>query len=120
MESSDYTSLTSNQKDIVNSVIEYIKVNYNIHIRMEDISQKLFFNKSYIGKIFKQETGMPVSEFIREIRINEICRQLSESDKKISDIAISCGYSDMKTFYSAFTNRTGLTPKEYRDKQHQA
>lgn len=120
IESNESTMLSTSQNDIVNSVIEYIQTNYNINIRMEDISEKLFFNKNYIGKIFKRETGMPVSEFIREIRLNEISRQLAESDKKISDIAISCGYHDMKSFYSAFKKRTGLTPKEYRDKQRRA
>lgn len=120
LESTESTILTTSQKDIVNSVIEYIKVNYDINIRMEDISEKLFFNKNYIGKIFKRETGMPVSEFVREIRLNEISRQLAETDKKVSDIAISCGYHDMKSFYTAFKKRTGLTPKEYRDKQRRA
>lgn len=120
IESSETTKLSGSQKDIVNSVIDYIRVNYNINIKMEDISQKLFFNKNYIGKLFKQETGMPVSEFIREIRINETCRQLAETDNKISDIAISCGYNDMKSFYSAFKKHTGLTPKEYRNRQRRA
>ena len=120
LESNESTLLTNSQKDTVNSVIEYIKVNYNINIKMEDISEKMFFNKNYIGKIFKRETGMSISEFVREIRLNEISRQLSESDKKIADIAISCGYHDMKSFYTAFKKRTGLTPKEYRDKQRRA
>lgn len=120
IESSETTKLSGSQKEIVNSVIDYIKVNYNINIRMEDISQKMFFNKNYIGKIFKQETGMPVSEFIREIRMNEICRQLVDTNNKVSDIASSCGYNDTKTFYTAFKKHTGLTPKEYRDKQRRA
>lgn len=120
MESSETTKLSGSQKDIVNSVIDYIKVNYNINIKMEDISQKLFFNKNYIGKIFKQETGMPVSEFLREIRINEICRQLIDTDSKVCDIAARCGYNDMKSFYSAFKKHTGLTPKEYRNRQRRA
>ncbi len=114
IESSEKSSLTQGQRDIVNSVIEYINTNYNINIRMEDISSKLFFNKNYIGKLFKQETGMPVSDFIREIRINEACRQLTETDKIITDIAPACGYNDMKSFYAAFKKSTGLTPKEYR------
>lgn len=116
IESCQQNILSSSQKDIVNSVIDYIKTNYNISIRMEDISSKLFFNKNYIGKLFKQETGMPVSDFIREIRINEACRQLKETDKIITDIAPSCGYNDMKSFYAAFKKSTGLTPNEYRKK----
>lgn len=116
IESSEKSSLTQGQRDIVKSVIDYIKTNYNISIRMEDISSKLFFNKNYIGKLFKQETGMPVSDFIREIRINEACRQLKETDKIITDIAPSCGYNDMKSFYAAFKKSKGITPNEYRKK----
>ena len=116
IESSEKSSLTQSQRDIVKSVIDYIKTNYNINIRMEDISSKLFFNKNYIGKLFKQETGMPVSDFIREIRINEACRQLKETDKIITEIAPSCGYNDMKSFYAAFKKSTGMTPNDYRKK----
>ena len=116
IESSEKSSLTQSQRDIVRSVIDYIKTNYNISIRMEDISSKLFFNKNYIGKLFKQETGMPVSDFIREIRINEACRQLRETDKTVLDIASSCGYNDTKSFYAAFKKSTGITPNEYRKK----
>ncbi len=116
IESSEKGILSNSQREIVKSVIDYIKTNYNISIRMEDISSKLFFNKNYIGKLFKQETGMPVSDFIREIRINEACRQLKETDKIITDIAPSCGYNDMKSFYAAFKKSTGMTPKEYREK----
>ncbi len=116
IESSENNLLTSSQKDIVDSVIDYIKTNYNISIRMEDISSKLFFNKNYIGKLFKQQTGMPVSDFIREIRVNEACRILSETNEIISSVASACGYNDMKSFYTAFKKSTGVTPKEYRDK----
>jgi two-component system response regulator YesN len=116
IESSEKSSLTQGQRDIVKSVIDYIKTNYNISIRMEDISSKLFFNKNYIGKLFKQETGMPVSDFIREIRINEACRQLRETDKTVIEIASSCGYNDTKSFYAAFKKSKGVTPNEYRKK----
>ncbi len=114
IQSSDENRLTKKQKQIVNSCIEYIKNNYNLNIKMEDISSKLFFNKNYIAKLFKAETGMPVSEFIREIRMTEACRQLLNTDNKISDIASSCGYNDMKTFYSAFKKSKGMTPKDFK------
>lgn len=116
LEYGENMGLTTTQKEIADNVIEYIKANYNISIKMEDISQKLFFNKNYIGKIFKRETGKPVTEYIREVRINEVCRQLTETESNISDIAVGCGYNDMKSFYEAFKKCTGLTPKEYRQK----
>lgn len=114
LENEKNSVLTAGQKEIADNVIEYIKANYNIGIKMEDLSQKLFFNKNYIGKIFKRETGKPVTEFIREIRINEICRRLADTDDNVYDIAVSCGYNDMKSFYAAFKKCTGLTPKEFR------
>lgn len=107
--------LSQSQKEVVRSVVSYIKANYNISIKMEDISSKLFFNKDYITKLFKREFGMPVSDFIREIRINEACRLLLTTNKIISDIALSCGYNDMKTFYAAFRKTKGMTPNKYRE-----
>ncbi|MBQ7794154.1 MAG: helix-turn-helix domain-containing protein [Clostridia bacterium] len=107
--------LSASQKKIVNDAIEYIQTHYNTNINIEDISTNLFFNKNYISKLFKAEKGMSIHKFVKEIRINEVCRLLRETDNNISDIALSCGFSDMKSFYAAFKKAKGCTPKKYRE-----
>ena len=109
------TTLSPAQKGLVEKVIAYIEENYNIKIKTEEIASRLFFNKNYISRLFKQETGLSIHEFVRELRIKEACRQLSSTRRTVSDIACDCGFSDMKTFYAVFKKQTGYTPKAYRD-----
>jgi len=45
--------------------------------------------------------------------------ELLHSDRKISEIAESCGYNDLPTFTRAFKRQFGMAPSEYR-KQEQA
>ena len=107
--------LTSSQKQIVMEIINYIEKNYSIKIHSDEIASKLFFNKNYISRLFKQETGLSIHEFVRKIRMKETMKRLEETDDIISDIAADCGFNDMKSFYQMFKNFTGCTPKAYRD-----
>ena len=107
--------ITPAQRKLVSQVTEYIQKNYNININTSEIASNLFFHKNYIAKLFKKETGLSIHEFIREIRLKEVCRLLITTDKTIIEIASECGFSDIKTFYQTFKKHTGMTPKKYRD-----
>lgn len=107
--------ISESQRQIVAKVIEYVENNYSIKINTEEIASKMFFNKDYISKLFKSETGQSISEFVREIRLKEACRQIASTDRNITEIAYDCGFSDIKTFYSLFKKYVGCTPKAYRD-----
>lgn len=109
------SKLTSSQKQIVMEIINYIEKNYSIKIHSDEIAAKLFFNKNYISRLFKQETGLSIHEFVRKIRMKEAIKRLEKTDDIISDIALDCGFNDMKSFYQMFKNFTGCTPKVYRD-----
>ena len=76
----------------------------------------MFFNKDYLAKLFKKETGLSIHAFVKEIRMKEACRLLVSSSDSITDVAAACGFSDMKTFYALFKKHTGLTPKAYRER----
>ncbi len=107
--------ISESQRQIVAKVIEYVENNYSIKINTEEIASKMFFNKDYISKLFKSETGQSISEFVREIRLKEACRQIASTDRNITEIAYDCGFGDIKTFYSLFKKYVGCTPKVYRD-----
>lgn len=108
--------LSSAQKRLVAQMMTYIENNYSIKIKTDMLAAKLFLNKKYIAKLFKQETGLSIHDFVREIRLQEVCRLLSSTERTIGDIAAACGFDDMKTFYAVFKKYKGCTPKEYRDR----
>ena len=57
---------------------------------------------------------MTFQEYVQSIRIQESYRLLINTSKKVLDIAMSVGYSDVRFFYDIFKKQTGMTPTQYR------
>ena len=115
LEAEEENRITPAQKQLVMETVRYIEQNYSIKINADEIASKLFFNKNYISRLFRKETGLSIHEFVRNIRMKETCKRLENTNDTISDIASDCGFNDMKSFYQMFKAYTGKTPKAYRD-----
>ena len=57
---------------------------------------------------------MTFKEYQTNVRIDEACRLLTTSNKKIIEIAEIVGYKDLAFFVSIFKKKTGVTPTEFR------
>ena len=75
----------------------------------------MYMNLSYLGRIFRQKTGMSISAMIQKVRIDHACRMLSDTKRTVLDISQSCGFEDVKFFYKVFKKYTGMLPGEYRE-----
>jgi AraC family L-rhamnose operon transcriptional activator RhaR len=102
------------RSQIMDQVIGYMKDNYSHAFKLEDLSVKAFLSRNYFCKLFKEHTGMTVFEYAQKIRIEEACRFLKSTDKKVIDIASEVGYSDLKFFNQIFKRQTGKTPGQYK------
>lgn len=109
--------LTSENKKAVFSAISYMERRYNTPLDLEDIAAQVFLSPEYFRKLFKKMTGESVRTYLHGLRVDEACRLLTVTDMSIQDISIAVGYQDMKSFYQAFKQKTGKTPKEYRNHQ---
>lgn len=98
----------------VNPIIEYINQNYATIESIEEIADACYINKSYMCRLFKKETDMTVVEYINHIRIHSACQMLTVSDKPLTEIALSCGFSSPAYFSSMFKSITKYTPSEFR------
>ena len=105
----------NNEEALVQKIKGYICDHLNDDITIEEIAEKLYISYYYMCHFFKSKTGVSVSAFRNQKRMELAIRQLLDTDKKISDIAVDCGFNDMKSFYQMFKNFTGCTPKAYRD-----
>lgn len=109
--------LTSENKKAVFAAISYMERRYNTPLDLEDIAAQVFLSPEYFRKLFKKMTGESVRTYLHGLRVDEACRLLTVTDMSIQDISIAVGYQDMKSFYQAFKQKTGKTPKEYRNHQ---
>lgn len=105
---------TKEQRVVVNKAIEYIENNYNTKINLNNIVADIFLSKDYFRRLFKNTTGISVTDFIQKTRIEESCKLLISTKRTVTDIAGACGFGDIKFFYKIFKKYTNHTPSEYR------
>lgn len=99
----------------VSEIKEYIQSNYLQPIKITDIANKLNINRSHLYRIFKNEVGMGVEEYIISIRINHSKILLRDTKIPVSSIANLIGYKNYTTFFKRFKEIVGMTPAEYRN-----
>lgn len=100
----------SDQK--IAAILDFINKNLDDKITLDLLQQKFFVNKYYLCHIFKLNTGFTLIEYITYKRIMWATELLS-SGMTALDVANTVGYGDYSTFYKAFRNITGLSPKKY-------
>ncbi|MBG7619671.1 response regulator [Herbaspirillum sp. AP02] len=71
-------------------------------------------NARRLSSAFKHCTGVTVFDFLREERMKEARRLLSESTLEIGAIALALGYSNTANFSTAFRDRFGMPPSHFR------
>lgn len=98
----------------VKKVLTYIHKNYSNKIYTDDMAKLIGMNTQYFCRYFKKLVGKTPTEYINEIRIEKATELLSETDRKIIDIAMSCGYDNMGYFIKRFDDQKHMTPSKYR------
>ena len=98
----------------IQEVATYIFEHYTENILLEDVADKFDMNKSFLSKRFKTATGFGFKEYIINLRIQNACRLLLETNKSITDIAFECGFNDSNSFGDSFRKIKGISPRKYR------
>ncbi|WP_227011817.1 helix-turn-helix transcriptional regulator [Paenibacillus lutimineralis] len=70
---------------------------------------------AYLSKLFKQETGMTVIEYIQRQKIEEAKKLLTLSDASPLRAASLLNFHDQSHFTKVFKKYTGVTPKQYKN-----
>ncbi|OAS18693.1 AraC family transcriptional regulator [Paenibacillus oryzisoli] len=106
--------LQQKKASAIESAIRHLNESYHEPVNLSDLAHKTFISKNYFCQLFKEATGMTLSQYTRQIRINEACRMIATTHKTWVQIALEVGYSDYKAFYVAFKKQTGVSPNEYK------
>ena len=96
----------------------YILSNYKkSNINVESVANEFKVTTTYLGYIFKKEIGIPISQYIIQLKMKEAARLLLETDLLVKDIAEAVGYNDINFFIRRFKKEYGCSPMKYKDNE---
>ena len=95
-------------------ILNYIDENFRKQISLDDIAKEFYVSPYYLARQFKAEIGYSVNQYIQQRRLGKAEQRLAFEQTSIKEIAMDCGYTNLKYFYSVFKTKTGHTPNEFR------
>lgn len=98
----------------LSEVIEYVNHHFTNKITAQEMANILGLSVSQLDRKFKAFTGVSPMTYVLKVRINEACRQLTETTKSITEIHLDTGFQDASYFCRQFKKFMGITPRKYR------
>ncbi len=107
----------SPQHQIIDIIHRYIEQNLQEDLSLVHLAGIVYLNRTYLSRLYKQMTGVSLSYYITEAKLNKAKQLLAETEDKIQDIAVFSGFESASYFAHLFKRVAGMTPREYRDRQ---
>ena len=99
---------------IVRNILGYVEENYTQDISLKVLSNHFHVSSNYISRIFSQEVGRGLFDYMNEIRIEKAKDMLKDYQYKIYEIAEMVGFNSHVHFAIVFNKYVGMSPKEFR------
>jgi len=100
---------------LINQLHQYIQENIAGDLSLGKLSEIVYLNPQYLCRVYKQETGIGLSEYIAEVRLSKAKELLRDSYLKVHEIALMVGFDSPAYFNRFFKKLEKITPLEYRE-----
>lgn len=104
-------------RDVLYVAKEYIDANYSRELSLSDVAKYVFLSESYFAHTFKNEFNISPKSYILQVRIEASKELLASTDMKISDIALTVGFSSQQRYNDMFRKCMNMTPLKYRKQE---
>jgi AraC-like DNA-binding protein len=97
-------------------VLSYVHDHLTEGVERSEAAARASLSTGAFSRFFKTRTGKTLPQYVNELRVGRACSRLLESDIKISDLALDCGFENLANFNRQFRAVTGLAPRAYRER----
>lgn len=107
-------TVATSKNEVIDDLVKYITSNFGSSLTLEYLAEYAHLSPEYLSRYFKKCTGVNLSDFIAETRIEKAKYRLRTSNWPINDICEYCGYRSSSNFQKAFKKAVGMSAGEYR------
>lgn len=94
---------------------ELLQARFAETLTLADVAQTVGVHPVHLAQTFRKTYQCTIGEYVRKLRIEYACHELTNSAKPIVDIALAAGFCDQSHFTRTFRRVVGAAPSQYRD-----
>jgi AraC-like DNA-binding protein/quercetin dioxygenase-like cupin family protein len=110
-----FTSKQGMENHLIESIKSYLDKNVETKVKISDICAKLGYSKSYLCKIFSDQTGQSISNYGTHAKIKRAKQLIRENSLNFSQISDILNFDNSQYFSRVFKRITGMTPTEFKE-----
>lgn len=95
-------------------VCDYIHTYYHRQIYLSELAELAQLSEYHFCRMFKRSTSQTPQAYLTDVRIEQVKHLLTTSKSSLSDIALSCGFSNQSHMGRYFKKLLGVSPKQFR------
>ena len=99
--------------ELICNILDYLNKNFNDQIKIDELSYRFFYNRTYIMKRFKKELGISIIDYLNLKRIYESLKYF-QYNKSILEIALLNGFNSQEYYSEIFKKIIGVSPLIYK------
>lgn len=97
-------------------IMQWIEAHYAEEVTLEQLAERLHLSKYYVSRVFHEETGSHITDYLTARRIKQACRLLQTTVYSVERIGMDVGYPNASYFINMFKRVVGTTPLKYRQR----
>ena len=106
----------SRRLDALSKITTYMREHYTEDLKLSDMADLFGYSDAYLSRMFKKYAKINFKAYLQEIRMSYAYRELSNTEKTISQIALDNGFANSRAFSGEFQKKYGKLPSEFRQR----
>lgn len=105
---------SSLNQERIKPVLDYIEENFSYEVTLAELAALIPMSEGQFCRVFRQTMNRTPMQYIMRYRVMQSCHLLTETNKKIAEIANLSGFNNISYYNKVFLSIVGCTPKQYR------
>lgn len=101
-------------QELIRRAVSYIIAHFREPIHLADLLHITGMSRATFSRQFLLYAGKSFSNFLNQVRLKAVCRELVETRESISNIAFENGFNQLSFFNRLFLREMGVSPSAYR------
>ena len=106
----------SRRLDALSKITTYMREHYTEELKLSEMANLFGYSDAYLSRMFKKYAKINFKTYLQEIRMSYACRELMNTEKTVSQIALDNGFASSRAFSREFQKKYNRLPSEVRKK----